>query len=118
MKLMYKIRNDSIIVSFYGQKLTFYGSDEIRNKIRALIFQGYFNVVIDLSNVIFLDPSAINVLYSLHRICSRKGGHLSICSPTYDVQMVLSITGIDQYMDVCQNEDEVFATKKENKSSL
>ncbi|MFD8207057.1 STAS domain-containing protein [Streptomyces sp. NPDC059695] len=56
-------------------------------------------VVIDLSQVTFMDSSGINILITSHHALTESQGWLRLASPTQAVMRAIRIVGIDAFID-------------------
>jgi stage II sporulation protein AA (anti-sigma F factor antagonist) len=56
-------------------------------------------VVLDLSQVSFMDSSGINIFIVAHRALGEAGGRLRLAAPTEPVLRTLQIVGVDEVID-------------------
>ncbi|MFE6477078.1 STAS domain-containing protein [Streptomyces rochei] len=56
-------------------------------------------VVIDMSQVTFMDSSGINILIAAHQELTAAGGWLRLAAPTGAVLRVLQLVGVDQFIE-------------------
>ena len=57
-------------------------------------------VVVDASQVLFMDSTGAQALILSNRRCADAGGQLVIRSPSRPVQQILEVTGLDQVLTV------------------
>jgi anti-anti-sigma factor len=55
-------------------------------------------VVLDLSQLTFMDSSGIGAIHTARRISIKDGGTLVVCRPSPLVHRVLEITGLDTWI--------------------
>jgi anti-anti-sigma factor len=65
-----------------------------RDELRASLHRCTGDVVVDLSEVEFLDASCLGVLVAEHTRLTQDGGTLRLCEPQGLVTRVLEITGL------------------------
>ncbi|MDP1793054.1 MAG: STAS domain-containing protein, partial [Acidimicrobiales bacterium] len=68
-------------------------SDTLRAAIFDVIEGGQTNVVVDMSEVSFIDSSGLRVLIGGYKAADTAGGKLSVGSPSDAVVRLLEITG-------------------------
>jgi len=76
----------------------------------ALIDEGAANMVVDLSQVTFIDSTALGVLIGGIKRVHTVGGELVMVARSRPVQKILAITGLDKVFVVCATRDEALAT--------
>ena len=57
-------------------------------------------LVIDLSDVTFLDSSGISLILQMHKRQQRAGGAVVITNPPQFIRKLLELTGVDQVVEV------------------
>ncbi|MFD9947133.1 STAS domain-containing protein [Nonomuraea sp. NPDC059023] len=57
-------------------------------------------VVMDASELTFMDSMGMRAILDFHRGVKACGGQLALVGPTQHVQRVLRVTGVDRYLDV------------------
>ncbi len=57
-------------------------------------------LVIDLSDVTFMDSSGLGLIVAVHNLQKRHGGVVVLTGPQRVVRRVLAISGIDRVVDV------------------
>jgi anti-sigma B factor antagonist len=55
-------------------------------------------ILVDLSGVLFMDSSGLNVLLRQRTRMTEKGGSIYICNPSPAVQRLVEITGLDDVL--------------------
>ena len=55
-------------------------------------------IVVDLSQLTFMDSSGLGAIHEARREAIRGGGNLVVCRPTPIVYRVLEITGLDTWV--------------------
>ncbi len=58
------------------------------------------SVVVDLTNVTFIDSTGLRVLISAHEKATEHGGRLAIVATEGPVTKLLAITGVDEWLNV------------------
>jgi anti-anti-sigma factor len=57
-------------------------------------------LVIDLSDVTFMDSSGLGLIVAVHNLQKRHGGVVVLTGPQRVVRRVLAISGLDRVVDV------------------
>lgn len=106
MYLTFSKENDTLIVHMAGE-LDHHSSEEVRNKIDDRIDRGKIhNLIMDFSNVTFMDSSGIGVVIGRYKKLSLKKGTVSIVSVKESVKRVFELSGMFKIIDVYSNLEE------------
>jgi anti-sigma B factor antagonist len=77
-----------------------YTSPQLRDKVTELIEQGQSRLVIDLTDVGFMDSSGLGVLVTALKRARERDGALALVCPEGSVHKVLTITGLDRVFPI------------------
>ena len=83
---------DSVVVHVDGD-IDVATSDQLRDDMSHLVDSGP-NLVLDLTEVRFMDTIGINALLAARSAVRRHGGSLAVRNPSNTVQRVLEVTGL------------------------
>ncbi len=72
----------------------------LRNHLHETVHACQPYLVIDLTNVSFMDSSGLAVLIQGLRQCRESGGDLCLCNPQQPVRMVLELTRLDKAIEI------------------
>jgi anti-sigma B factor antagonist len=67
------------------------------------------DLVLDLTDVSFMDSTGLKVLLAAHKRVQLVGGHLALAAAGRSVRKVLTVTGLDQTFLVAETVDEAVA---------
>jgi len=96
---------DIAIVDFSGKITLGEGSSMLRRTIRELIDQGHRKIVLNLSDVDYIDSSGIGELVSGYTTVRGVEGELKLLHLTKRVHDLLQITRLFTVFDVQSDED-------------
>jgi anti-sigma B factor antagonist len=85
------------------------GSSSVRDSLRELIGKGEKKILLNLSEVSYIDSSGIGELVSAYTTISNQGGTLKLVGLTKRVKDLLQITKLYTVFDV--HEDEAHAIR-------
>ena len=93
---------DSGLVITFPEQLQLEGdrSFEFKGCIRELIHGRASRVIVDLSNVGFIDSSGLGALISALKVLRANGGDLVLCSMSSQVRTVFEITRLFRVFEV------------------
>ena len=74
-------------------------TDVLRESANNLAARGCLRIVVDLSNVTFLDSTAIGVLVSIHTSYQRRKGRAVLCSINKGLSGIFTITNLIQIFE-------------------
>ena len=67
-------------------------------------------MLVDLTDVSFVDSAALGILIGLHRRCTEKGGACVLVNPQLEVSRILSLSGLDVLLNVAGDIETAAAT--------
>lgn len=79
---------------------------QVLKAIEPLLSEGLRRVVIDLSEVTYMDSSGVGTLVHLFRQVKAHDGRLVLVSPNQRVQSVFEITKLDKFFVICKDQQE------------
>lgn len=79
---------------------------ELRQAVAGFADREYGKLIIDLSNVTYVNSTAIGVLVSAHTTYSRRGWHIRICGMNKNINNIFVITKLTLVFDVFDTRDE------------
>jgi|SRR5579862_1346530 len=97
---------DVSIVAVHGDITLNKGSDaELKEKVRSLISQGRTKLVLDLSNVSYMDSAGLGELVQAWATTKKQGGTLKLLGLTKRIKDLLTITKLVTVFESFQGED-------------
>lgn len=91
---------DDVVVARVAGDLDIITSDSVRAQLTAQADRRGGTLVLDLSDVGFIDSSGLGALVALHRHVEGRGGRFMIRSVPRPVQRLLEITRLDDLLTV------------------
>jgi anti-sigma B factor antagonist len=92
------------VIAITGE-LDLASAPELKWTLVDLLRGGYSQLVLDLSNVSFMDSTALGVLIGLDRNLNA-GERIAIASPRPSVAKIFELTGLDTAFNIFANVDE------------
>lgn len=80
-----------------------------KEELEALIAEGHTDVIVDLSDVAFIDSTALGVLVGAVRRLHPHGGRMVVVAQTHAVTRPLTLTGLDRVFTVAATREEAVA---------
>jgi anti-sigma B factor antagonist len=103
--------NDVAVVILVGE-VDLYTAPRFREVLLQTIDEGAERVVIDLTDVSFIDSTALGVLVSGGKRLQESAGKLAIGCPDEKIRRILEITGLDTVFAVFPTRDEAVAAQQ------
>ena len=93
---------DAGLVIAFPEQLQLEGdrSREFKDRICALVHGRACQIIVDLTNVDFIDSSGLGALISALKILRGNGGDLVLCSMSHQVRSVFEITRLLRVFEV------------------
>lgn len=99
-----RINKGVIIVSLQGE-LDMYMAAEFRDLIDGCMQDSnIYDVVLDLSQVCFIDSSGVGAILGRYKKISSHAGKLSVIQPPANVGKILQMSGVFQLLTVYDDE--------------
>jgi len=99
-----------LAVLVMGGELDYEVSPQIRARLVGAIKDGRRRLVLDLSDVTFIDSTAIGVLAgTVVKLDEAGGGSLAVVCANEKVVQIFEITGLDSVIAVHSSRDEAFS---------
>ena len=106
-----KTRANNCIVHL-PRDLSIFNSSSFQNKVLELLEHcDCPRVILNLSDLSYIDSSGVGSLVSIKEDCSRRGIVLDLCSVSKRILEVLKITRINMIMAIYQSEEEAICSK-------
>jgi anti-sigma B factor antagonist len=92
-------RGDWAILTVKGE-IDLHTAPQLKERLGAISDEGAQKVLVDMSDVGFMDSSGLGVLVGALKRVRERGGELSLVCSEGTVLKVLSLTGLDQVISV------------------
>jgi anti-sigma B factor antagonist len=90
-------------------EIDLFTAPELKRVLTDAIESGEHRVVIDLSEVTFLDSTALGVLIGAVKRLRSRGGALAIVNTDASIAKTFQITGLDQIFTIVPSREEALA---------
>jgi anti-sigma B factor antagonist len=105
MKLDLRERDGVSILVLSGQLTGGGGDEEFREAIDTLLASDRKQILVDFSDVTFMDSTGMGELVSGHRTVERFGGKLKLLNPSKRVHNSLTMTKLLPIFEIFENEE-------------
>ena len=103
-----RIRDSLGLVTLSGE-VDIYTAPRLKERMLGLFDAGVRDMIVDLSEVTFIDSTALGVLIGGVRRVGDAGGTMVLVVATRPVERILTVTGLDQVFTIHQTRDDAFA---------
>lgn len=87
-----------------------YTAPQLKQQIINMLDGGVYHVIVNLTNVEYLDSTALGVLIGGLKRLRERNGTLDLVCPNARIRRIFEITGLDKIFDIYSAEQE--ATQK------
>ena len=101
---------DRVSVLVLSGGLTLDSESQFRDAIDTLIESGRTQILLDFTEVDYMDSSGIGELVAGHRTIQRLGGALKILKPSKRIQQSLQLTQLLPIFEVFEDSEEAIAS--------
>jgi len=81
-------------------------TDDFQHQINQSIESGVHTILVDFSNVTFMDSSGLGALVKAFKSLKTAEVDLFICSINDQIKMLFELTSMDQYFSILSNREE------------
>lgn len=99
------IDGDALILTLSGE-VDLHSSPELRATMSELVQHAKPRVILDLSQVPYMDSSGVGTLVEAKRLVEREEAQLILVNPQQRVMGVFEITHLDRFFTICASIDE------------
>ncbi len=110
MKIETRTVGDVKVLDCSGKITLGEGTMAIRNTVREVLKNGGKKIVLNLSDVNYIDSSGIGELVSTYTTVTNQGGHLILLNLTKKIQELLAITKLLTVFQVYDNEQKAISS--------
>jgi anti-sigma B factor antagonist len=96
---------EAIIIRPLEKRLDSYMAEEFKNHMKSIVQNGYQQIVLDMSDVEFVDSSGLGAIIAT-MIALRPQGRLMVCNVRYNVLSLFRLTRMDRVIPVMNNAEE------------
>lgn len=106
-KVVQEVREEGgvVLVRLAGE-IDMHRTPEVMQAVDAHMQSKPKRVVVDLSDVEYMDSSGVGTLVHLFRQVNSNGGKLILVKPNERVRSVFEITRLDRFFVICQDQQE------------
>ncbi len=112
MAVKEKIQGDVAVLHISGKLMGGEETKEVHEKVKSLLGDGIKKIVIDVSNVKWLNSSGLGMLISCLTSVTSAEGTLKIAGATEKINSLLMITKLITVFDTYETVDRAVATFK------
>ncbi|APM40399.1 anti-sigma F factor antagonist [Clostridium kluyveri] len=106
MNLQFYVKEDNLIAIMEGE-LDHHSTEEVRNKIdNQLDVEGINKLILDFSQVSFMDSSGIGVVIGRYKRLNAKKGKICIVGVSPSVRRVFELSGMFKIIGLYDNIEE------------
>jgi anti-sigma B factor antagonist len=105
MSLQVEVFGNKAVVVLAIDKLDAANAGHLRTEM-CDVFQTYDDVVLDMSQVDFVDSSGLGVLLSFTRMLASKGGRLRLCAVKDSVLELIRLVRFERVLDIALSREE------------
>jgi len=109
MKYELDDNGDISIIKLQEQRLIYENLDPIQEQFTSLVEAGRRKIIIDLSNVEYIDSFAVGFIMDMYRRLSTQNGSLRLSGLRPRVKKILTITRVDNVIDIHTDIEEALA---------
>ena len=100
-------QRDGAVILRLGGELDLYNAEEVRSALIDAIDAGIARIVVDMSEVEFVDSTALGVLIEARSKIGRDG--LILAAPQAATRRTLAVSGLDRHLPVHDSVDSALA---------
>jgi len=114
MKLDSYIVDDILILNIKGKIMGGPESTELLKKIDETLAAGYTKIVVNMTDVDWIDSTGLGILISLLISLKKRGGHLKLANISDLFRSLLTITKFISVFDLAESTEEAVMSLKKD----
>ena len=103
-------QHEGAVVVRLGGELDLYNAEDVRTALAVAIDEGTARIVVDMSEVEFVDSTALGVLVEARSKLGENG--LLIAAPQLETRRTLEVSGLDRHLRVHDSVDSALASER------
>ena len=100
-KMEYKIKDDQLIISFYGE-IDGYNVSYYRNKLNVILAMNDQDVIFDFKHTTFIDSAGVGLVLGRYQQLSKEGRKLFLSRLSNTAYKVFELSGLFEIMEYIQ----------------
>ena len=97
-KMEYKIKDDQLIISFYGE-IDVYNVSYYRNKLNVILAMNDQDVIFDFKHTTFIDSAGVGLVLGRYQQLSKEGRKLFLSRLSNTAYKVFELSGLFEIME-------------------
>jgi len=110
MKLQVDSSGDVKILRIQEDKLVYAKLSDFLGQVTGLVEAGARKLILDFSAVRYVDSASIGCLMNIYRLLSEREGVVKLVALQERVEMMVSMTGLENLIDVYPEESAALAS--------
>jgi anti-anti-sigma factor len=106
MEISHKDLSDHKIVILKGE-LDYFSSRDLRNAIFKLINENAKSIILDLTDVPFIDSAGMGLFITVNKELNKINGKIGLLHPAKDVLDLLVLATLDKIIQIYDSEDDI-----------
>ena len=104
LKMTNREVNGASVLALDGRIVLGAEGDVLREKLQTLVREGKKKIVLNMTNIEYIDSAGLGTLVAAHLTAKSKGASLKLCHLGSKLQEVLQITKLSTVFCVCNTE--------------
>lgn len=84
-------------------------SSGFKKDVKVAISEGFNQVIVNFSDVTFVDSSGLGALVACLRVANQSGGDLRLCCVTQEIRMLLELTRLHKVFEIFESEQDAIS---------
>lgn len=100
MQLKINEKEETVIITVEEERMDAHNSGNLKERMLQLFDEGKYQLVIDLTNVRFIDSSGLGALVSGFKNASARDGSLRLCCLQPQVRSMFELTRLHRVFEI------------------
>lgn len=110
MEITTETRTEHTVVVYLAGRLDLLATADAKRQLNQMVSEGYYQMVVDLAEIIFIDSSGLTALISGLKAARLAGGNLHLSRPGDEVLTILELTKLDRVIKIFSSVEEAVAS--------
>ena len=110
LKITDRVVDGVAVAALEGRIVLGEESNALREKVKSLLAAGQKKIVLNMTNVTYIDSSGLGTMVASHTSARAQGASLKICNLGSKFQEILQVTKLVTVFEVCPSEAAAIAS--------
>jgi anti-sigma B factor antagonist len=110
MRISMNEKSGVAVLTVSGRLMGGKDADRFHDRVREILDDGHRNILVDLSNVSWVNSTGLGILIAAHSTVSNASGAMKLCQVNKRVESLLMVTRLNMIFETYDDESQALAS--------